>query len=72
MEKFLFLFCLLFSSNILTNTVNSFGMVGVNYSPTSRFLDEGSLALVISHNENLNRFDILAQPYEWLEFFFLC
>ena len=68
MKKFLFLFCLLFSSNILTNTVNSFGTVGVNYSPTSRFLDEGSLALVISHNENLNRFDILAQPYEWLEF----
>lgn len=57
----------LLSNKILSDNLNSFGTVGVNYSPTARFYEEGTLAFSLSNNKDFRRLNIAAQPYEWFE-----
>ena len=57
----------LVSNNMLPHNLNSFGTVGVNYSPTARFYQEGTLALSLSNNTDFRRLNLAAQPYEWFE-----
>ena len=52
---------------LFADSVNAFGTVGTNYSPTARFYEEGSLAFSLSNHEDFRRLNMLAQPYDWLE-----
>ncbi len=68
MKRIIFyLSILLFGSKIYADSINSFGTVGVNYSPSARFYDEGTLAISLSNNNDFRRLNLLAQPYDWLE-----
>ena len=46
---------------------NLFGSVGMNHTPTARFLDDGSISVSYGYSESFRRVNLLAQPYEWLE-----
>ena len=72
MKKFryiLILLTLLLSGNISASSLsqNSFGSIGMNFTPTARFLDDGSISVSYGYSESFRRLNLLAQPYDWLE-----
>ena len=63
--KLLFIF---FSLNIFSTQQNTLGTVGVFLTPSARFFDEGTLSLNLTRQESFNKGNLLAQPYDWMEF----
>ena len=66
--KIFFILLLLISHILQSNSPNSLGSIGINFTPTARFLDEGSLSFNLSRHDTFSRGDLIAQPYDWLEF----
>jgi len=47
---------------------NVFGTKGILFTPNAYFNEEGSLSMNYSRTDSFSRANLLAQPYDWLEF----
>lgn len=68
--KNLILSFFLISINISSNDALSFnthGITGIHNTPTARLRDEGSIGVNISYQETLNKYSLIATPFDWFE-----
>ena len=48
-------------------TANDWGLVGLLQTPSARMRSAGSFAFSVSHVEPYTRFNVVAQPFSWME-----